>query len=184
MRIGRSGSASRMVGVGLETKKGDCGAPNGDGLQRRESLVSGDRNVLGGATGGDVTVQGAEPSLIPPRPKAGRGRPLNGEDHGDEFALYPTATGTVFVVLVDLPTPEEFEEVPRGASQVGFGLDAYESGVRHDRVVVGAIEGVDKEVHFLAGVCRVMKVVALDTRVSHPFLEGEFEEVEPFVVAD
>ena len=61
MRIERSGSASRMVGVGLETKKGDCGAPNGDGLQRRESLVSGDGNVLGGATGGDVTVQGAEP---------------------------------------------------------------------------------------------------------------------------
>ena len=79
---------------------------------------------------------------------------------------------------------EEFEEVPRGASQVGFGLDAYESGVRHDRVVVGAIEGVDKEVHFLAGVCRVMKVVTLDTGVSHPLLEGEFEEVEPFVVAD
>ena len=74
---GWSGPACRMVGVGLETKKGDRGAPDGDGLQRRESLVSGDGNVLGGATGGDVTVQGAEPSLIPPRPKAGRGRPLN-----------------------------------------------------------------------------------------------------------
>ena len=45
LRIGRSGSASRMVGVGLETKKGDRGAPNGDGLQRRESLVSGDGNT-------------------------------------------------------------------------------------------------------------------------------------------
>ena len=101
-----------MVGVGLETKKGDCGAPNGDGLQRREGLVPGDGNVLRGATGGDVAVQGAEPSLIPPRPKAGSGRPLNGEDHGDEFALYPTAAGTVFVVLVDLPTLEEFKEVP------------------------------------------------------------------------
>ena len=144
VRIGRSGSASRMVGVGLETKKGDCGAPNGDGLQRRESLVSGDGNVLGGATGGDVTVQGAEPSLIPPRPKAGRGRSLYGEDHWDELALYPAAAGAVFVVLVDLPTLEEFREVPGGARQVSFGLDTYESGVCHDRVVVGAIEGVDQ----------------------------------------
>ena len=184
MRVEGSGSASRMVGVGLETKKGDRGAPNGDGLQRRESLVSGDGNVLGGATGGDVTVQGAEPSLIPPCPKAGRGRPLYGEDHWDELALYPAAAGAVFVVLVDLPTPEEFEEVPRGARQVGFGLGAYESGVRHDWVVVGAVEGVDKEVHFFAGVRGVMEVVALDTGVSHPFLEGEFEEVEPFIVAD
>ena len=100
MRIGRSGSASRMIGVGLETKKGDCGAPNGDGLQRRESLVSGDGNVLGGTTGGDVTVQGAKPSLIPPRPKAGSGRPLNGEDHGDEFALYPVVVVNGCIVVV------------------------------------------------------------------------------------
>ena len=63
-------------------------------------------------------------------------------------------------------------------------MNAYESGVCHDRVIVGAIEGVNEKVHFLAGVCRVMKVVALDTRVSHPFLEGEFEEVEPFVVTN
>ena len=111
---------------------------------------------------------------------------MDGEDHGDELALYTTATMAVFVVLVNLPTPEESEEVPRGASQVpvGFGLDAYESGVRHDWVVVGAIEGMDKEVHFLAGVRGVMKVVAFDTRVAHPFLEGEFEEVEPFVVTN
>ena len=73
MGIGRSGSASRMVGVGLETKKGDCGAPDGDGLQCREGLMPGDGDVLGGATDGEVTVQGAEPSLVPPRPKAGRG---------------------------------------------------------------------------------------------------------------
>ena len=64
MRIGRSGSASRMVGVGLETKKGDRGAPDGDGLQRREGLMSGDGDVLGGAAGGEVTVQGAESQAL------------------------------------------------------------------------------------------------------------------------
>ena len=63
-------------------------------------------------------------------------------------------------------------------------MDANESGVCHDRVIVGAIEGVNEKVHFLAGVRRVMEVVTLDTGVSHPLLEGEFEEVEPFVVAD
>ena len=79
MRIGRSGSASRMVGVSLETKKGDCGAPNGDGLQRRESLVSGDGNVLGGAPGGDVTVQGPRRGAKPyPTTPKSRARPTLG----------------------------------------------------------------------------------------------------------
>ena len=56
-------------------------------------------------------------------------------------------------------------------------MGAYESGVGRDGVVVGAIEGVDKEVYFLAGVCGVMEVVALDARVPHPFLESELEKL-------
>ena len=87
---------------------------------------------------------------------------LDGEDHGDKFTVYSTAAGAMFVVLGGFPTLEESEEVPRGAWQVRFGLGAHESGVCHDRVVVGAIEGVDKEVHFLAGVCRVVEVVTLE----------------------
>ena len=154
----------------METKEGDSGAPDGDGLQRREGLVSGDGNVLGGATGGEVSVQGAKPCLVPPRPKAGGGRSLDGEDHGDKFTVYSAATGAMLVVLVGLSTLEESGEVPRGAWQVRSGLGAHESGVCHDRVVVGAVEGVDEEVHFLAGVCRVMEVVTLDARVTHPFL--------------
>ena len=102
----------------METKEGDSGAPDGDGLQRREGLVSGDGNVLGGAPGGEVPVQGAKPCFVPPHPKAGSGRSLDGEDHGDKFAVYSTTARAVLVVLGGFSTLEESEEVPRGAWQV------------------------------------------------------------------
>ena len=104
---GRSRPARWVVGIGLETKEGDSGAPDGDGLQRREGLVSGDGNVLGGATGGEVSVQGAKPCLVPPRPKAGGGRSLDGEDHGDKFTVYSSAAGAMLVVLGGFPTLED-----------------------------------------------------------------------------
>ena len=48
-------------------------SPNVDGLQRGEGLMSGDGNVLGGASGGDVPVKGSEPRFVPPCPEAGPG---------------------------------------------------------------------------------------------------------------
>ena len=108
---------------------------------------------------------------------------MNGEDDWEEVTEEGSARGTVLIVFIHLSLGEDSGEVRRGGGQVRSRLDAHDCGIGHDGVLVGEIEGVDEEIHFLGVVGRVVEIISRDTRITHPPLEGEFEHMEPLVVA-